>query len=75
MTGWELRGYLTHPNQYGKPRPGTTEEANWSRGWMKAEMEANLERTSDYHLHLAQDALLGRDTYAVQYRDEKDLEF
>lgn len=39
MTRWELRGYLTYPSERGKPRPGTPEEANWLRGWLKADRE------------------------------------
>jgi hypothetical protein len=67
MTPWELRGYLTYPNQYGKPRPGTSEEINWSKGWAKAQAEAIECQKSDYHLHLEQEALLGRDSFFANY--------
>lgn len=67
MTGWELRGYLAYPNHFGKPKPGTIEENRFCRGWSKAQAEANLERTSDYHMHLAQEAELGRDSYSANY--------
>jgi hypothetical protein len=75
MTANELRGYLTYPNDYGKPRPGSPEENAWCRGWTKAQAEDLQCRKSDYHLSLENDALYGRDSYAVQYRDEKNLEF
>lgn len=75
MTRWELRGYLAHPGHYGKPQPGTPEEINFCRGWNKAEAEAKLERTSDYHKQLSDDYYAGRDSYAASYRDENNLEF
>ena len=75
MTVWETRGYLTYPNHYGKPRAGTREEISWSKGWSKAQAEANLEQKSDYHLHLAQEAMLGRNSYAASYWDENNSEF
>ena len=75
MTQWELRGYLTYPNQYGKPHPGTREEMQWSIGWARAQREDLESQKSQYHLDLENDALFGRDTYAVQYWDEKNLQF
>ena len=75
MTQWELRGYLSYPQHYGKPRPGTREEMGWSIGWMRAQREDQERAKSQYHLDLENDALFGRDTYAVQYWDEKNLQF
>jgi hypothetical protein len=75
MTVWETRGYLTYPNHYGKPRPGTKEELHWSKGWCKAQAEALENQKSDYHLSLENDALFGRDTFAASYWNENNLEF
>ena len=75
MTPWELRGYLTYPNQFGKPVPGTREEMNWSIGWSRAQREDLEGAKSQYHLDLESEALLGRDTYAASYWDEKNLSF
>lgn len=74
-SAWEIRGYLTYPNQYGKPLPGTSEEINWARGWGKAQREHLENQKSDYHLQLENDALYGRDTFAVAYRDENNPKF
>lgn len=75
ITGTELRGYLTYPNQYGKPGPGTADEIKWSRGWARAQAEHMNNQKSDYHLSLENDALLGRDSYSAQYRDTNSFEF
>lgn len=75
MTVWETRGYLTYPNQYGKPAPGTNEETLWARGWSKAQREANLEATSDYHKQLSDDYYAGRDSFAASYGDKNNLQF
>lgn len=75
MTPWELRGYLSYPNQYGKPHPGTREEMNWSIGWLRAQREDLEGAKSQYHLDLEFEAGLGRNTYAASYRDENNLQF
>lgn len=75
MTVWETRGYLAYPNHYGQPKPGTSEELNWARGWAKAQAEHMLSQKSDYHLALENDALAGRDSYAASYWNENNLEF
>jgi len=75
MTVWETRGYLAYPNHYGKPKPGTSEEINFCRGWAKAQAEDLENRKSDWHLQLENDYLAGRDTYAVSYWNENNLEF
>lgn len=72
MTTWELRGYLTYPNQYGKPSPGTREEMGWSIGWMRAQREDQECAKSQYHLDLENDALYGRNSYAVDYVSDGD---
>lgn len=75
MSVWETRGYLTYPDQYGKPLPGTKEELAWSRGWIRAQREKMESAKSEYHLHLENDALLGRDSYSASYRDENNFQF
>ena len=71
MTPWELRGYLTYPNQYGKPHPGTREEMNWSVGWLRAQREQMESAKSQYHLDLENDALYGRESYAASYHSNE----
>jgi hypothetical protein len=78
LTPWELRGYLTYPNHYGKPQPGTREEMNWSIGWARAQREDLENAKSQYHLDLEFDAMLGRDSYSAEYvpeREQKELRF
>jgi hypothetical protein len=67
MTPWELRGYLTYPNHFGKPKPASPEDNAWCRGWAKAQAEDLESRKSDYHLQLENDARFGRDTYFANY--------
>lgn len=75
MSVWETRGYLTYPETHGKPLPGTADEIKWSRGWLRAQREHMEGMKSEYHLHLENDALLGRDSYSASYRDKNNLEF
>jgi hypothetical protein len=67
MSPWEMRGYLTYPNLFGKPQPGSSEEDKWARGWNKAQAEHLENRKSDYHLSLEQDALFGRESFFANY--------
>jgi hypothetical protein len=48
---------------------------NFCIGWSRAQKEDQECAKSQYHLDLENDALYGRDTYAVAYRDETNLEF
>jgi len=75
MTTWETRGYLTWPRSDGKPMPGTREEMGWSIGWNIAQQEENLRMQSQLSLDMSFDADYGHDSYAVQYRDQNNLEF
>jgi hypothetical protein len=59
-----LRGYLTHPNQHGKPKPGTTQELAWSKGWVRADYQSRLANQSQLALEMENDENFGRDTYA-----------
>jgi hypothetical protein len=68
MTPWELRGYLTYPNHYGKPRAGTEPEIHFAKGWSKAQAEDLLQRKSEYHLSLEQDAMYGRSAWSDEYK-------
>lgn len=78
MTDWERRGFLTYPRLDGKPKAGTREEANWSKGWTHAQRIDIMTRESETAAQIIMESELGRETFAANYvpdRDENNLEF
>jgi hypothetical protein len=57
-------GYMDYPTIVHKPKPGTEAETFYSRGWIAAERTYG----SQLELELDFDSLLGRNTYATDYK-------